>query len=370
MQTSPQPRGLLSPDRSGYAAPMSEPEIICERRGAAGIVTLNRPQALNAITHGMVRELARALDVWEADPVITRIVLQGAGGKAFSAGGDIRALYEAGKAGRHDEALAFWRDEYHLNIRIKRYSKPYVSLIDGIVMGGGVGVSLHGAYRVAGDRYRFAMPEVAIGFFPDVGATYALPRLPGAAGMYLALTGARVGPEDAATFGLATHVVSSEAYGDLLDRLVGGEDVDAALAAASRPAAPGPIASEQAVIDACFSAESVVAILARLDAAAASGSAFAHATAADMRTKAPSSMAIAFEQVRRGRNLSFEEAMATEFRIVSRVVREPDFYEGVRAAIINKDGAPRWRHGGIEEVEPVWVASHFEGLGAQELGVA
>ena len=349
---------------------MSDPEIICERRGAAGLVTLNRPQALNAITHGMVGELARALDAWEADPGITRVVLQGAGGRAFSAGGDIRALYEAGKAGRHDDALAFWRDEYHLNIRIKRYPKPYVSLIDGIVMGGGVGVSLHGRYRVAGDRYRFAMPEVAIGFFPDVGATYALPRLPGAAGMYLALTGARVGPDDAGTLGLATHLVPSEAYAGLLDRLVAGDDVEAALSAASRRALPGPIASEAAVIDSCFSADSVAAILARLDDAAAAGSDFARATAADMRSKAPSSMAIAFEQVRRGRDLSFEEAMATEFRIVNRVVRDVDFYEGVRATIIDKDGAPRWRERSIDDVDPAWLAAHFEPLEAQELGAA
>ncbi len=349
---------------------MSDPEIICERRGAAGLVTLNRPQALNAITHGMVLELARALDAWEADPGITRVVLQGAGGRAFSAGGDIRALYEAGKAGRHDDALAFWRDEYHVNIRIKRYAKPYVSLIDGIVMGGGVGVSLHGAHRVAGDRYRFAMPEVAIGFFPDVGATYALPRLPGATGMYLALTGARVGPDDAGALGLATHVVPSSAFPDILDRLVAGEDVDAVLAEAARPTEPGPIGRERGVIDSCFSAESVPAILARLEAAAEAGSDFARATAADMRSKAPSSMAIAFEQVRRGRDLSFEQAMATEFRIVSRVVREPDFYEGVRATIIDKDGAPLWAHGRVEDIAPDWVAAHFEGLGAAELGVS
>ena len=213
---------------------MSEPEIICERRGAVGLATLNRPQALNAITQGMVADLARALDAWEADPAITRIVVQGAGGKAFSAGGDIRMLHEAGQAGRHGDALAFWRDEYRLNIRIKRYPKPYVALIDGIVMGGGVGLSLHGDHRVAGDRFRFAMPEVGIGFFPDVGATYALPRLPGATGMYLALTGARVGPDDGGALGLATHVVPSAAFPGILDRLVDGEDVAAALSAAPR----------------------------------------------------------------------------------------------------------------------------------------
>ena len=161
---------------------MAEAELLCERRGAAGLVTLNRPQALNALTHAMVLELSRALDAWADDPAVTRIVVTGAGERAFCAGGDIRHLYDLGKAGRHEEALRFWRDEYPLNVRIKRYPKPYVALIDGIVMGGGVGISLHGSHRVAGDRYQFAMPEVGIGFFPDVGATYALPRLPGATG--------------------------------------------------------------------------------------------------------------------------------------------------------------------------------------------
>lgn len=190
-------------------------EIICERRGAAGWITLNRPTALNALTLGMVRAMAAALDRWEHDPALRLVVVVGAGGRAFSAGGDIRALSESCRAGRHDEALTFFAEEYRLNIRIKRYPKPYVSLVDGIAMGGGVGVSLHGSHRVAGERYRFAMPEVSIGFFPDVGATHALPRLPGRAGLYLALTGARVGPDDAARLGLATHLVRSA---DLPDR--------------------------------------------------------------------------------------------------------------------------------------------------------
>jgi enoyl-CoA hydratase len=348
---------------------MSEPEIICERQGAAGLVTLNRPKALNALTHGMVGELARALDAWADDPAVTRVVVRAAGGRAFSAGGDIRALYEAGRAGRFDEALAFWRDEYRLNIRIKRYPKPYLSFIDGIVMGGGVGLSLHGSHRIAGDRYSFAMPEVSIGFFPDVGATYALPRLPGRAGMYIGLTGVRVGPDDAARLGLATHLVPSGEHAGVIDRLVAGEEVSDVLASASRPAGQeGAITRERATIDACFSGSSVANILRRLDdEASGSGSAFAAQTAADIRTKAPSSLAITFEQVRRGGGLDFEEAMATEFRIVSRVVRGEDFYEGVRAAIIDKDGAPSWRAG---PVDAAWVESHFAPLGAAELALA
>src|SRR3712207_4466389 len=197
-------------------------EAICEMQGRAGVITLNRPAALNALTLTMTREMRRALDSWAKDPDVTRVVVQGAGGKAFCAGGDIRRLTELLKAGRKDEALAFWREEYQLNVVIKRYPKPYVSLIDGIVMGGGVGVSLHGSHRVAGERYLFAMPEVGIGFFPDVGATYALPRLPGQTGLYLALTGERVKRADAVMLGLATHAVASGGVEGLRAALIGG----------------------------------------------------------------------------------------------------------------------------------------------------
>lgn len=214
-------------------------EIICERRGAAGFVLLNRPKALNALSHGMVRELARALDAWENDPAVTRIVVTASGEKAFCAGGDIRALHDFGKAGRQDEMLAFWREEYILNARIKAYPKPYISLIDGIVMGGGVGISLHGSHRVAGERYLFAMPEVGIGFFPDVGATFALPRLPDAAGVYLALTGDRVGQGDALALGLATHAAASARMGELAEALTGTAPVDEILAAFAQPVALG-----------------------------------------------------------------------------------------------------------------------------------
>ena len=166
-------------------------EILFERRGAAGLITLNRPAALNAVTHAMVLRLRAQLDTWAGDPSITRVVIMAAGNRAFSAGGDIRHLYDLGQTGRHAEALQFWRDEYPLNVAIKNYRKPYVALIDGLVMGGGVGVSVHGSRRVAGDRFSFAMPEVGIGFFPDVGATWFLPRMPGELGAYCGLTGER-----------------------------------------------------------------------------------------------------------------------------------------------------------------------------------
>ena len=192
--------------------PIQDAEALIERRGAAGVIVLNRPKALNALTLRMVRLIAAALDAWQDDPSVTRVVIGGAGDKAFCAGGDIRSLYELGRAGDHDQQLTFWREEYQLNERIRTYPKPVVALIDGIVMGGGVGVSINASHRVAGERFSFAMPEVGIGFFPDVGGTYFLPRLACRAGVYLALTGLRANAGDALAFGLAQTFVPSAAF--------------------------------------------------------------------------------------------------------------------------------------------------------------
>lgn len=344
-------------------------EVICEKQGQAGLMALNRPQALNALTLGMVREMRRALDAWAVDPAVTRIVVEGAGEKAFCAGGDIRRLTDLLKAGEKDEALAFWREEYQLNALIKRYPKPYISLINGIVMGGGVGISLHGRYRVAGERYLFAMPEVGIGFFPDVGATYALPRLPGKAGMYLALTGERIKRADAKMFGLVTHAVNEDRAEDLRAGLLDGAPVDAALAEASIDPGPPLLAGGRDLIDSCFSGESVSAIMARLDEAAAKGSAFAAKTAETMRIKSPTSMCLAFEQMRRGGGLDFEEAMKTEFRVVSRIAEGHDFFEGVRAVLIDKDNQPRWQPASLSDVDPMVIERYFADLGSEELEI-
>src|SRR6202140_1559010 len=209
----------------------TRPEILFERRGAAGIVILNRPQALNAVTFDMVGTLTRQLLEWERDPAVTRVIVTAAGERAFSAGGDLRALFDLGRAGHHQAALAYWRTEYALNALIKRYRKPYVALIDGIVMGGGAGISIHGPHRVAGDRFAFAMPEVGIGLLPDVGATWFLPRLPGELGLYCALTGQRLGGADALAAGIATHRVASRRFPDLLAGLCGSEPGGALLCA-------------------------------------------------------------------------------------------------------------------------------------------
>ncbi len=344
-------------------------DILFERRGAAGLVTLNRPAALNAVTHGMVLALRAQLDRWADDAGITRVVIQAAPGRAFSAGGDIRHLYELGKAGKHDEMLQFWRDEYPLNALIKNYRKPYVALIDGIVMGGGVGVSLHGSHRVAGDRFAFAMPEVGIGFFPDVGATWFLPRMPGELGTYCGLTGERLNGADAVAAGLATHRIASARFPELLEGLAGTVSVDAVLGAFAEPAGVGPIQARRAAIDRLFDGNRVEDILAALDKEAASGSAdaeWAGKTAATMRTKSPLSLKIALQQVRRGKSWDFDTCMRAEFRIVSRVVHDHDFYEGVRAVIVDKENKPRWQPASLGEVSDEEVERHFAAL-EQEL---
>jgi len=345
-------------------------EILFERRGAAGIVTLNRPKALNAVTHAMVLALRTQLDRWADDGAVTRVVITATGDRAFSAGGDIRALYDLGKAGRYAEALQFWRDEYPLNAAIKNFRKPYVALIDGIDMGGGVGISVHGSHRVAGDRFSFAMPEVGIGFFPDVGATWFLPRMPGELGTYCALTGERFGVDDAVAASIATHRISSARFGEMLEALTGTVSVDAVLAAFAEPAAQGPIGGRRTTIDRLFAGDMVENILAALDREAASGRAdaeWAQKTAATMRTKSPLSLKLALAQVRRGKSWDFGTCMRMEFRIVSRVIHGHDFYEGVRAVIIDKDNEPRWQPATLPDIGEGEVERHFAPLAGSEL---
>jgi enoyl-CoA hydratase len=342
-------------------------DILFERRGSAGLITLNRPQALNAVTYDMVLALRAQLDAWGHDPAITRVVIAAAGGRAFSAGGDIRALYDLAQAGRHDEAQQFWRDEYPLNVAIKNFRKPYVALIDGIVMGGGVGVSVHGSHRVAGDRFQFAMPEVGIGFFPDVGATWFLPRMPGELGTFCGLTGERFGSADAVAAGLATHRVPSARFDALLDGLTGTVSVDALLAAFAEPAGEGAIIERRGAIDRLFTGSKVEDILAALERETGDEADWARKTAATVRSKSPLSLKLALAQVRRGKAWDFETCMRAEFRIVSRVIHGSDFYEGVRAVIVDKDNKPRWQPSTLAEVSVAEVERHFATLGADEL---
>ncbi|MBV1706688.1 MAG: enoyl-CoA hydratase/isomerase family protein [Hyphomicrobiales bacterium] len=329
-------------------------DLTCQRRGALGHIELQRPQALNAISHAMVLAIDAALDDWEHDPAISAIAVSAVPGRAFSAGGDIRHLYDLGRAGNHDAQMAFWRDEYALNLRISRLSKPYVALVDGLVMGGGVGVALHGSHVVAGDGWQFAMPEVGIGFFPDIGASHFLPKLPGASGMRLALTGARVGADEAHALGLATHRRASHEMAALLDGLAAGASIAQLLPKGDKSAhstlSPG--------LDHAYQGTSLAGIIARL-AALAPGDARAAGDLAAIGRHSPTSLAVALRQMQRGRGLDLEQALAMELCIVSHLCRDHDFYEGTRAMTIDKDKAPRWVPDSIEAVDPARIEAWF-----------
>jgi len=338
-------------------------EVLFEKRGALGLITLNRPKALNALTHGMCVSMKTQLDTWSQDDAVKAVAVRGAGDRAFCAGGDIRALYESGKGGT-PYALNFYRDEYVLDAAIKQYSKPYIALIHGIDMGGGVGVSVNGKYRVAGETMVFAMPETGIGLFPDVGGSYFLPRCPGQLGMYLGLTGARLKAADSLYAGIATHFVQIAKWDGLLDALAGGVEADAAIANL-RESVPDTFLSEhRSAIDRIFAANSIEDILAGLDAEHED---WADDAAKTIRAKSPTSLKLTFRQLREGAKLEFDDCMRMEYRMVNRIVAGRDFYEGVRATIIEKDGAPKWQPAELAQVSDADIAAYFAPLGEKEL---
>jgi len=343
-------------------------DILLERIGAMGLVTLNRPQAMNALTHDMALMLEERLLHWRDDGAVAAVAIAGAGERAFCAGGDVRALWEAAQAdpaGLGSRNFQFYEDEYRLNALIHDYPKPYVALMDGVAMGGGVGVSIHGRRRVAGDRTLFAMPETGIGLFPDVGATWFLPRMPGRTGMWLGLTGARLRAADCVAAGVCDGYVPSDRHGALLAALGAldmGGDADAAIEAVLRRfcAEPegGDLPGRWREIDRLFAGDGVSAILAALDG---DGGEWAAAQAASIRSKSPTSLELTFRQLRRGAALSFAECMALERRLARFCMTHPDFYEGVRALIVDKDGAPAWRPATIEAVDGAALDGLFDG---------
>lgn len=346
--------------------PISD-DIRFEQRGTAGLVTLTRAHALNALTHQMVLDLAAALERWETDSTIAQIVVLSDDKRAFSAGGDIRALHDAGlvaKRGEGEKPLRFFADEYRLNIRIKTFPKPYIALIDGIVMGGGVGISVNGSHRVAGSDIGFAMPEAGIGFFPDVGATWFLPRLPGQTGTWLALTGARIGLADCLWSGIATHAVPSERFGELIEAFASSRDADGVLAEfAETQDAPSVAEAHRAEISRIFSGNDLLAIQARLaESAGRSDWPEAGRAAKSFCRMSPTSLHIALRQMRFGASHDFAECMGMEYRIVSRVLDNVDFYEGVRAQIIDKDRSPVWKPAELSDIDSAEIDRYFAPL--------
>ncbi|MER6240705.1 enoyl-CoA hydratase/isomerase family protein [Streptomyces clavifer] len=344
--------------------------VLLHTEGRILHITLNRPRALNALTHTMVRRIDEALSAARDDDAVTAVLISGAGDRGLCAGGDIRSIYEDARAGR-SASLDFWRDEYRLNARIARFPKPYVALMDGIVMGGGVGVSAHGDVRVVTERSRVAMPETGIGFVPDVGGTRLLAAAPGELGTHLALTGQAVNAADALVCGLADHFVPSKRLTDLTTALsrsaTPAEVTDTVLQYTDTPP-EGELVSQRPWIDDCYAADTLGEIIERL---MDSGIPAAKETAETLRTKSPTALVVTLAAVRRAKRLgSLEEALDQEFRVSCRAFTGPDLVEGVRARIIDKDRNPRWNPALPGDVTDADVARHFEPLGDQELGLS
>jgi enoyl-CoA hydratase/carnithine racemase len=333
-----------------------EDTIVTRRDGRVGRILLNRPRALNALDLSMIRACAAILETWRDDPHVDAVVIEGAGDRAFCAGGDIRALRDAQLSGDRASADEFFAEEYALNLTIATYPKPYVALIDGICMGGGIGLSVHAPYRVATEHAGFAMPETAIGFFPDIGATFLLPRLPGELGLYLGLTGLRVNGADAVHVGFATHFVSRARLAALSAALA--LDGVAALAAYQEALPAFSLAGDRAAIDHCFSADTVSDIVARLEAADA---AWAKAALKALRTVSPSAVHWTLRALRRGRDLTLPQALDAEFALTRTTMAHPDFAEGVRAMVVDKDRKPMWQPATLEAVDPAVIEALFAG---------
>ncbi len=332
-----------------------EATVLASTQERIGRLTLNRPQALNAVDRSMLRTIHQALDAWSHDPAVHAVVIEGAGGRAFCAGGDIRWLREMTLSGHHADTEAFFAEEYALNLAIARYPKPFVALIDGVCMGGGIGLSVHGGVRVVSDAATLAMPETSIGFFPDVGASYILPRLRAGFGMFLALTGARANAADAMFLGLATHYVEPERFGTLADEIA-----EHGLAAVGLAAVPSPPSAMASLVDAvhCFEAGSVAAIIEGL---AALDSDWARGTLGVLRTMSPSAVLWSFELMRRGGRQTLEQCLATELALSGPISRHPDLQEGVRAMVVDKDRTPHWSPARIEDVDSGMIAGLFSG---------
>lgn len=356
LDRSEEPGGGSAPDNS----------VLLRTEGRAGFITLNRPRSINALTHTMVRTVAAALDAWEHDDRIGAVVIEGAGERGLCAGGDIRAIHDDARRGGR-ASVAFWRDEYRLNARIARFPKPYVALMDGIVMGGGVGVSAHGSVRVVTERSRIAMPETAIGFVPDVGGTHLLARAPGELGTHLALTGAAVGAGDALLLSLADHFVSSGRLPGLAASLATAHPADAVRQHGSAPP-PAELAAHREWIDHCYAAATAEEIVERLSGC---GEPAAKEAAETILTRSPTAVKVTLAAIRRSRELgALGPVLEQEFRVSCAAFTSPDLVEGVRAQVIDKDRRPRWSPATLAEVSDAEVARHFAPSQTDEPGLA
>ena len=349
---------------------MVEPDLITRREGFAGIIRLNRPKTINAVTLDMFRDIDKALGTFEADPSVSVVVLEGSGERGLCAGGDIRALYKSSQM-NGDLGKVLWREEYVLNARIKKFPKPYVAFMDGIVMGGGVGLSAHASHRVVTERTTLAMPEVGLGFFPDVGGTWLLSHAPGEIGTYFGLTGQTMNGPDAVYAGFADAVVPSSRLAGLRDVLTKARpgstasEIRALIDGFATGETAGPVAAMRATIDRWFSYDRMQDIIAALTR---DRSKLAQSTLKTLGEKSPRGMVVALKLLRLARqSSSLEECLVREYRAALEVFRSDDFREGVRAAVIEKDRNPKWSPPRIEDVTPDMIAPYFANIGADEL---
>lgn len=341
-------------------------ELAIETRGSLALITLNRPRALNALNMAMRRKLSETYPRFARDPMNYCVIIQSASEKVFSAGGDVRELV---RWGREDMALArkAFADEYALDWLHECFSKPTISLIDGAVMGSGVGITLYGTHRVAGDRYKFAMPETAIGLFPDVGAACRLARMPDHIGMYLGLTGRAIGAADAMALELLTHCIPAERYEEIKAALADTWPVDPLLD--ERHVDPGPreLAPFVGLIARCFSAASVEEIMQRLGQARGEERDWAQGVIEDLQGRSPLSLKVTHRHIRDASAYDLRQTLQVDYRLAYRFLEGDDFYEGVRAALIDKDGKPHWQPDRLEDVTPAMLEAYFAPMGADEL---
>lgn len=350
------------------SAEQSANELLIEARGSCAVITLNRPRALNALNTAMRARLAEAFPRFAREAQTYCVVIQSASEKAFSAGGDVREIVRWGREDLERARRAF-AEEYALNWLHECFSKPTISLIDGPVMGSGVGITLFGTHRVAGERYRFAMPETAIGLFPDVGTAWSLSRLPNSIGMYLGLTGRSIGAADAYALGLLTHCIPAVRYEEIKAALADTWPVDTILDERQVDPGPGELAPYAPLIARCFSAPAVEEIIARLEAVEGAQRDWAHVVVADLRARSPLSLKVTHRHIRAARALDLRQTLSIDYRLACRCLDGHDFYEGVRAALIDKDGNPRWRPDTLEEVTPAMVEDYFTPMGPAELAL-
>lgn len=344
-----------------------ESEILVTVEGRAGVITLNRPKALNAINVSMIQSIMQALDLWEKDPAIEFIIIQSNDKRAFCAGGDIRAVYMARVQDDFSFSDAIFRAEYTLNYYISSYPKPYIALIDGICMGGGLGISIHGSHRITTERSVFAMPETAIGFFPDIGGSYFLNKCPGKVGTFLGVVGDKIGSADAVYAGLVTHFVSSERLNILKQNLFKSSSRQEALDIidqANEKTELSFLERHQDLINKCFAGETVAEIIKNLEEYQTPETS---KWLSLLEKRSPTSLEITLKILRENKGKSLKECLPVEFRLSQRFVRNYDFIEGIRALLVDKDNQPNWQPRSLSQVTAEKVMEYFAELGDKEL---